>query len=559
MKRYFNLRPVPAYIITSVFVALVCGSTAVLLILRRNAVDELVWLAVLPAALFLLWTVSAAVVFHKLHYRYNSIFSDILSTFPQEDVEAFMEFTERNPTPEEVSRWVCGKLISYERARFNNMAALSGVSMSREIFWRISEKSMRLDYGDYWERTYGRTDLSATKDIRLLLAPITRTRFNEEIKRIGEEPGSSFNISGRLELGSGKTISVNILGRSVKNNVSNEVVFMGTVYDTNTGTGLSQRLKAERKKSRFIQSSSSDVLYEVDVQENRLKSLNPKKAKEFFNIGDMQDFDGQRRPYWLLIHPDDREGFVDRFFNYDHMTIMPDEKMSYEYRVKNRDGDYIWVEHQAQVIANDGGKVTRVVGRISDITDRKRAVEKQQTNVDGLTGAMLRTAVAKEFEKRIYDGGTRCVVLFNINGFHLINNQYGYDSGDMVLKALVTILWECQLGRCIVGRLDNDTFVVAMVEVSEKNSPQRMMEKVLSRLKEPITLSNNRSVNIALCASCSSIFPQHCSFDEAYEQAELAMKVCKRDGNAYTDAFMKYTDSLRQQFTRTKDAEAEQH
>ena len=554
MKKYFNLRPVPAYIITSAFVALVCGSTAVLLILRRDVVDELAWLAILPAALFLLWTVSAAVVFYKMHYRYNNIFKEILSTFPKEDVEAFMEYTDRRPTPEEISRWVCGKLDSYERARFNNMAALSGVSMSREIFWRISEQSMRLDFGDYWERTYGYTDLGKTKDIRLMLTPATRMAFNDEIKRIGEEIGGSFNISGQLELTAGKLIAVNIQGRSVKTPAGGSTVFMGAVYDTDLGTRLNERLKTEKRKLRFIQSCSTDVLYEVDVRENRLKSLNPRKAKEFFNIGDMQDFDGQRRPYWMLIHPDDREGFIDRFFNYDHMTIMPDEKMSYEYRVKNRDGDYIWVEHQAQVISAEDGKVNRIIGRISDITDRKRIVQKQQANVDALTGALLRTGVAREFEKPIYDGNSRCVTLFNITGFRHINNQYGYDSGDMVLKALVTVLWECQLGRCIVGRLDNDTFVAAMVEVSEKNSPQKMMEKVLERFRDPLTIGNQRTINIAVCASCSAVFTERCSFDEAYEQAELAMKACKRSASAaYSGAYMKYTDSLRERLNGEED------
>lgn len=546
MKRYFNLRPVPAYIITSVFVALVCGSTAVLLILRHDEVDELMWLAVLPAALFLLWTVSAAVVFYKMHYRYNNIFKDILSTFPKEDVDAFMEYTDRRPTPEEISRWVCGKLRSYERARFNNMAALSGAAMSREIFWRISDLSMRLDFGDYWERTYGCTDLGKTKDIRLMLAPATRTEFNDELKRISGEPGESFSIMGHLQIAPGKIISVNIVGTGMINPAGGDLVLMGAVYDTELVTRLNEKLKAEKKKTRFIQSSCADVLYEVDVQENRLKSLNPKRARDFFNIGDMQDFDGERRPYWMLIHPDDREGFVDRFFNYDHMTIMPDEKMSYEYRVKNRDGDYIWVEHQAQAIASEEGKVTRVIGRISDITARKRIIQKQQTNVDGLTGAFLRTGVAKEFEKRIYDGA-RCVVLFNITGFRHINNQHGYDSGDMVLKVLVSVLWESQLGHCVVGRLEDDTFVVAMLAASEKNSPQRMMEKVLGRFKEPITIESGKKINVAVCAACSSVFPEYCSFDEAYEQAELAMRVCKRDAAAYTGAYAKYTDSLRKQ------------
>lgn len=547
MKKYFNLRPAPAYIITSVFTALVCGSTVLLLVLRHDEVNEFAWLAILPAVLFLLWTVSAAVVYYKMYKRYSNVFKEILSTFPQEDVDAFMEFTERRPEPEEISRWVCGKMASYERARFNNMAALSGAAMSRDIFWRISDNSMRLDCGDYWERTYGHTDLSKTKDIRLLLSAPTRTEFNNCIKKASEDIGSAFNVFGKLELTPEKTVSVLIQGRSVRNPGTGEIVYMGSVCDMDIETKLSDKYKAERTKVKFLQNASPDVLYEVNVQENRLRALNPKRAREMLGMGDMMDFDGQRRPYWENIHPDDREGFVDRFFNYDHMSIMPEHKMVFEYRVRNKEGDYIWVEHQAQAIAFEDDKVTRIIGRISDITMQKRDQQKQQYSIDGLTGAMLRSAVAKEFERHIYDGNTRCLLLFNINGFHMINNQYGYESGDQVLRHMVTVLWECQQGRSIVGRMDDDTFVMTMMEVNEKNTPQKVINKVLSRFEEPLNIEN-RVINVAVSISCSAPFPERCTFDEAYRQADFAMKVCKQNATAYANTFAEYTDGLREQF-----------
>ena len=543
MKRYFNLRPVPAYIITSVFAALVCGSTVLALVLRKDN-EGYIWLAILPAALFLIWTAAAAVVFYKMHKRYNNVFKEILSTFPKEDVEAFMEYTERRPEPEEISRWLCGKLSSYERARFNNMAALSGVSLSREIFWRISEQSMRLDFGAYWEHTYGLTDLGKTKDIRLMLSPPTRADFNECIERLTNDEGKSFSLFGKLELTAEKSVSVLIQGCRVKDPGTDNTVYMGTVCDLEIENNLAQRYKIERSKLRFLINASPDVLYEVNVPKNRLISLNPKRAKELLNMGDMKDFDGQRRPYWELVHPDDREGFIDRFFNYDHMTIMPEQQMQYEYRVKNKDGDYIWVEHHAHVIASDEGRVTRIIGRISDVTEKKRTALKQRTSIDALTGAFLRTSVVREFENPIYDNNTRCVVLFNINGFHLINNQYGHDTGDLVLRELVTVLWESQEGRCYVGRLEDDTFVITMMEVNEKNTPQSVAGKVLKRFEQPLNISGT-VVNLALCAACSGMLTGHCTFDEGFEQADKAMKVSKQSANAFTNVFTEYTDSLK--------------
>lgn len=546
MKRNFKLRPLPAYIITSVFVALVCGSTVLMLILEREELDEeFVWLAILPAALFLLWTVLTALIYAKTRKRYDNVFMEILSTFPKEDVEAFMEYTERLPEPEEISRWVCGKLESYERARFNNMAALSGVSMSKEIFWRISRKSNRVDFGDYWENTYSVTNLGKTKDIRLLLDPATRNEFDDGLRKISDNVGAGFSMYGKLELSSEKNVAVFIQGKCMKIPATNEKVFMGTVSDLDMETKLSERLKTEKQKTRFMIAASNDVFYEVNVRDNRLTALNPKVSEAIFGLTDMMDFEGERKPYWELIHPDDREGFVDRFFNYDHMAIMPDQQMHFDYRVKNKDGDYIWVEHYAQAIAFEDGKVVRVIGRISDITSRKRIQLKQRTNIDALTGAMLRTSVAKQFENRIYDGD-RCVVLVNINGFRLINNQYGYEAGDIVLTHMVTVLWENQQGRCVVGRLDSDTFTVAMLEVNEKNDPRTMIDKIIAAFEQPLDV-DGKVVNIAVRISCSKVLKAGCSFDEAYNQAELAMNVCKQNATPYTSSFAEYTDDMQEQ------------
>lgn len=549
MKRNFKLRPLPAYIITSVFVALVCGSTVLMLILGSEEADgEFVWLAVLPAALFLLWTVLTAVIYIRTRRRYDSVFMDILSTFPKEDVEAFLEYTERLPEPEEISRWVCGKLESYERARFNNMAALSGVSMSREIFWRISKKSNRVDFGEYWENMYSITNLGKTKDIRLMLDPATRAEFDDGLRKVMDDPGAGFTMYGKLELSAEKSVAVFIRGKCMKNPSTGERVYMGTVCDLDMETKLSEHLKEEKQKNRFMLAASTDIFYEVNVSDNKLKALNPKVSEAILGISDMMDFEGERKPYWELIHPDDREGFVDRFFNYDHMAIMPDQQMHYEYRVKNKDGEYIWVEHHAQATAFEEGKVVSVIGRISDVTSRKRIQLKQRTNIDALTGAMLRTSVAKQFESRIYDGD-RCVVLVNINGFRLINNLYGYETGDTVLTHMVTVLWENQLGRCVVGRLDSDTFTVAMLDVNEENDPRKMAEKIIEAFRHPMDIEG-KAVNIAVCASCSGVFKAGCSFDEAYAQAELAMKISKQNASSYTSSFIEYTDGMREQINK---------
>ena len=254
----------------------------------------------------------------------------------------------------------------------------------------------------------------------------------------------------------------------------------------------------------------------------------------------MSDFDGERRPYWKLIHPDYQEGFVDRFFDYNHMLIMPEHHMVYDYKIKNKSGDYIWVQHKAQVTLARNGEVLKVIGRISNINEQKSREYKNryQSDYDSLTGSLARSALKEQFDRNIGDGKQRAIVLFNINRFRYINNEYGFETGDSVLKKIVIILWENQKGKCIVGRADSDTFIVGMLAANEKDHPQTQIEKIFPKFKEPLEV-DGKVINVSLCAAGSSCSSDK-SFEELYKEAEKALNICKSTQNTYENTFCIY-------------------
>ncbi len=77
------------------------------------------------------------------------------------------------------------------------------------------------------------------------------------------------------------------------------------------------------------------------------------------------------REWWHdRIHPDYKQEGVCQ----DFVELIGDaERYKYEYRVRHKDGRYLWVEDRGFVVRNAAGRPVRVVGSSTDITARKQA------------------------------------------------------------------------------------------------------------------------------------------------------------------------------------------
>lgn len=539
MKKPLNLRLVPVYIMIVALFALVSAGVAAALIADGVESGVLFWLIPVLAVICMVFAIAFTSYFLKMKKRFDDAFDSVLSVYSDEKTDALKELNGGEPRPEQLARWVCEQAERNKKIARNAIISSAVNDLSAEIYWQISGEETMLECGSYWILTYGYNDLEKNSDIRSVLSESSKTELERAIRALKEGSSKSFSFVGDLKLTPQKTVKVSIRGRLVETDDKKNIA-VGFVQDIQEQTDLYTQLESARIKEDFLLSSDEDVLYEVDVPENRLCSLNPSASKELFGLSSMADFDGERRPYWELIHPDYREGFVDRFFDYNHMMIMPEHRMIYDYKIKNKSGDYIWVQHQAQVTLARNGEVLKVIGRISNINERKSREykNKYQSDYDSLTGSLALSALKDQFDKHNNNGEKKAVVLFNVNRFRYINNEHGFEIGDSVLKKIVITLWENQKGKCIVGRADSDTFVVGMLAVNEKDHPKTQIEKIFPKFKEPLNVGG-KLINVSFCASGSTASDGK-DFDTLYEEAEKALNLCKHTQNTYENAFCIY-------------------
>lgn len=107
-----------------------------------------------------------------------------------------------------------------------------------------------------------------------------------------------------------------------------------------------------------------------------------------------------------------------------------------------------------------------------DITDSKLRIDTlhELAYRDPLTGAENRRAFMEkleaEFQRTQRTGNAAALIMLDIDHFKLVNDTYGHDVGDLVLKHLVSVLQGGLRRIDTLGRIGGEEFAVLLPETT---------------------------------------------------------------------------------------------
>jgi diguanylate cyclase (GGDEF)-like protein len=117
--------------------------------------------------------------------------------------------------------------------------------------------------------------------------------------------------------------------------------------------------------------------------------------------------------------------------------------------------------------------ITRIFNRLD-----KERYRRQQSDTDALTGVLNRKAsipqinrllnLAKRQEKNI------CLMVIDLDDFKQINDRYGHDIGDRVLRHLGQLLHKLFRKEDVVARWGGEEFVLGLYDVSKQSGMNRL-------------------------------------------------------------------------------------
>jgi len=229
-----------------------------------------------------------------------------------------------------------------------------------------------------------------------------------------------------------------------------------------------------------------------------------------------------------LLHPEDRE----RVLAAHQRTHATGEPLFVEYRLRTRDGRYIWVQDAARVV--DDGVEPVLQGYLIDISARREAEDqlRHQAFHDGLTGLANRALFTNRVEHALVLRRQRtrsevAVLFVDLDDFKNVNDTLGHAAGDALLRAVGLRLLDALLPSYTVARVGGDEFAVLIEDVAGPATALDAAEGVVRSLQAPFDVEEREifvtaSVGVALGTEA----------DEVLRAADVAMYRAKTSGKA---------------------------
>ncbi len=235
---------------------------------------------------------------------------------------------------------------------------------------------------------------------------------------------------------------------------------------------------------------------------------------------------------WIaLLHPEEKKEVIRKIREYINR-----KEGSYEdvYRMRCKCGSYKWVLSKGKAIWNEAGRVARIAGSHTDISEQKWTEEKLNSLVyfDALTGLPNRLMFEDRLTKLIEDPSRAkhqfVLVYMDIDNFKNVNDTLGHFAGDMLLKHIADILKEQVAGPHMAARLSGDEFAVVFDHIEDRQDAAHRVKALLKHLRRPWHIQDQQffisfSIGIVLC-------PEHgSSVDQLLRCADMAMYTVKKN------------------------------
>ncbi len=260
--------------------------------------------------------------------------------------------------------------------------------------------------------------------------------------------------------------------------------------------------------------------------------------------------------WFRLLHPDDSVAVSDAFKS----ALAAGSTYEVEFRLRHKDGHYVPVLSRGFVLRDSAGRAVRVSGTNTDLTERKRAQHDihQLAYYDHLTGMPNRRHLLEYLHKAcsrtLRTDRIGAVLFLDLDNFKLLNDSFGHDLGDLLLRQLADRLRHELREQDHLARLGGDEFVVIVEDLGA--SPQEaageaeaVAQKILASTSRKFFLPG---MDYTITASVGVTIFDHASggVDALLKQADLAMYGAKAAGGGtlrFFDSAMQHSVEARSQ------------
>ena len=281
---------------------------------------------------------------------------------------------------------------------------------------------------------------------------------------------------------------------------------------------------------KSVINSSSDVIFYKDYANEDGRYIGCNKAYE--------DLTGKSKDE-IIGHTDKDiygEELGEHFRNNDLKALENQTEVTNETWLEYPNGKKALFHTRKSILKDEKGNVIGVFGISRDITNthiyqqalKESSIKnKMLANTDPLTGIMNRRAIF-DISENLHTKKDVAVLMLDVDDFKEINDTYGHEKGDLVLKCIVETCSENLREEDAFARLGGEEFVIVL-----HNAPEDIAKKVTSRLIEKVSHQSISDDNISVTVSVGLLINNtntYNSFSELLNDADKALYKAKEMG-----------------------------
>ena len=160
------------------------------------------------------------------------------------------------------------------------------------------------------------------------------------------------------------------------------------------------------------------------------------------------------------------------------------------------DGRHGWMWARGEALKNSNGDITELWGAAQDITERKKTESEllYLSYHDHLTQLYNRRFFEEELVRLdTVENLPLSVIMCDVNGLKLVNDSFGHDSGDALLRnAAKTIGNACRKGD-LIARIGGDEFVVVLPRTSAEETV-----RIANHIKELAAMERVANIELSI-------------------------------------------------------------
>ena len=325
---------------------------------------------------------------------------------------------------------------------------------------------------------------------------------------------------------------VHALGRFVYDANGRPTFLKGTIQDITERKRVQEILDKNRQRLELALDAGQMGAWDLNLVDD--SSWRSSRHDQIFGYATPTPH-WNRKIFFDHIAPEDRKLVLQNF-----EVALRTRQLKFECQIIWPDQSRHWIFAQGQVLCDEQGRPTHILGTVLDITQRKLAEQRIENLAyfDTLTALPNRRLLQDRLQHALLSSVRQkhlgALLMVDLDNFKMLNDSLGHQHGDLLLQQVAIRLKECARDSDTVARFGSDEFVVVLEELGE-NALQAatqaavVAEKILRRLGELYEIddwTHNSTVSIGI-----SLFGEKSeSVEGPMMRADLAVHKAKDAG-----------------------------